>query len=56
MKNLKKLSRQELKTVVGAGPDCGPVPCACLYTHEWCEYSKKCLPKGIYCGKLPVGI
>lgn len=56
MKKLKKLTRNELKTVGGAGIECGPFPCVCIYTHEWCEYSKKCIPKGIYCGKIPTEI
>lgn len=56
MKNIKKLSREELKSIAGAGMDCGPAPCVCIYTHFWCEYFKECIPKGIFCGKIPTGI
>ncbi|WP_172625653.1 bacteriocin-like protein [Chryseobacterium panacisoli] len=54
MKNLKKLSRNELKTVTGAGAIGGPFPSVCIYTHQWCEKVKKCIPKAIDCSQLEI--
>ncbi|MCT2406321.1 bacteriocin [Chryseobacterium antibioticum] len=43
MKNLKKLSKKELKTVQGGIP-------MCLPGYFWCSFVKKCIPVGSSCG------
>ncbi|MGG5207688.1 bacteriocin-like protein [Chryseobacterium sp. MIQD13] len=44
MKNLKKLSRNELKTVAGAGGIIGePVYGACIRGYTWCPNKQKCV-------------
>jgi hypothetical protein len=53
MKNLKKLSRVELRTLTGAGPIGGPFPAVCIYTHKWCENLKMCIPKNGSCDLKP---
>lgn len=44
MKNLKKLSRNELKTFTGAGGIVGdPVPGDCVRGYTWCVNKQKCV-------------
>ncbi|WP_390452760.1 bacteriocin-like protein [Chryseobacterium sp. Alg-005] len=43
MKNLKKLSKQELKMVYGGIPQCLP-------GYYWCSVFRKCIPVGSDCG------
>lgn len=45
MKNLKKLSKKELKTVQGGIP-------MCLPGYFWCSFVKKCIPVGSSCGLI----
>lgn len=53
MKNLKKLSKNKLKTITGAGIIGEPIPSVCIYTHKWCENLKKCIPKNGSCDLKP---
>ncbi|PWN72063.1 hypothetical protein C1631_005480 [Chryseobacterium phosphatilyticum] len=45
MKNLRKLSKRELKTVQGGIP-------MCLPGYFWCSFVKKCIPVGSSCGLI----
>ncbi|WP_165490840.1 bacteriocin-like protein [Chryseobacterium gleum] len=45
MKNLRKLSERELKTVQGGIP-------MCLAGYFWCSFEKKCIPVGSPCGLI----
>ncbi len=49
MKNLKKLSRQDLKNVKGSAGIDGPVQIYCGKNRYWCEKKKACFPVGVDC-------
>ncbi|WP_139785424.1 bacteriocin-like protein [Chryseobacterium phocaeense] len=43
MKNLRKLTKKELKTVQGGIP-------MCLPGYYWCAFVKKCISVNVECG------
>ncbi|MDR2237698.1 MAG: hypothetical protein LBE92_16365 [Chryseobacterium sp.] len=49
MKNLKKLSRQDLKQVKGSAGIDGPVYVYCGKNRYWCAEKKECFPVGVDC-------
>lgn len=49
MKNIKKLSRQELKTVSGAGDIGGTPQIYCGKNRKWCENLKNCVDVSVNC-------
>lgn len=53
MKNVKRLSRQELKTMLGGANIDGPIYVACAKNYKWCANLNKCLPVGSNCDLKP---
>ncbi|MET3035439.1 hypothetical protein ABXT08_05025 [Chryseobacterium sp. NRRL B-14859] len=49
MKNFKKLSRQELKTVTGAADIGGTPQIYCGKNRKWCENTKTCVDVSVNC-------
>lgn len=49
MKNFKKLSRQELKTVSGAANIGGTPQIYCGKNRKWCENLKNCVDVSVNC-------
>ncbi|SIR35605.1 hypothetical protein SAMN05880573_12149 [Chryseobacterium sp. RU33C] len=45
MKNLREISKRELKTVQGGIP-------MCLAGYFWCSLERKCIPVGSPCGLI----
>lgn len=54
MKNIKKLSRLELKTVTGAAGIDGPVYIYCGKDRKWCEKGKTCISAAANCNDFVV--
>lgn len=54
MKNIKKLSREELKTIKGAAGIDGPVYIYCGRNRKWCEKGKTCIPSASNCEDFQV--
>ncbi|WP_164463274.1 bacteriocin-like protein [Chryseobacterium sp. G0201] len=43
MKNLRKLSKKDMKSIQGSIPEC-------LAGYYWCNITRKCIPFGTSCG------
>lgn len=54
MKNIKKLSRDQLKAVKGAAGIDGPVYIYCGKNRKWCEKGKICIPAASKCEDFEV--
>jgi hypothetical protein len=56
MKKIKKLSREELKTVKGATGIDGPVYIYCGRNRKWCEKGKICISATANCDDFEIPV